>query len=75
MSLVRKLFFFSSFFRKDELDLTAPNKAAMLSLPIEKKWQIYCSRKKNLETEENESHQPEHYVERVRVLAQVRILF
>ncbi|GLH09544.1 Disheveled-associated activator of morphogenesis 2, partial [Gryllus bimaculatus] len=30
----------------EELDLTAPNKAAMLSLPPEKKWQIYCSRKK-----------------------------
>ncbi|KAJ9593651.1 hypothetical protein L9F63_014829, partial [Diploptera punctata] len=30
----------------EELDLTAPNKAAMLSLPSEKKWQIYCSRKK-----------------------------
>lgn len=31
---------------QEELDLTAPNKAAMLSLPSEKKWQIYCSRKK-----------------------------
>jgi hypothetical protein len=30
---------------QEELDLTAPNKAAMLSLPDEKKWQIYCSRK------------------------------
>lgn len=31
---------------QEELDLTATNKAAMLSLPSEKKWQIYCSRKK-----------------------------
>lgn len=31
---------------QEELDLTAPNKAAMMDLPAEKKWQIYCSRKK-----------------------------
>ena len=29
----------------EELDLTAPNKLAMLNLPAQKKWQIYCSRK------------------------------
>ncbi|KAJ8882031.1 hypothetical protein PR048_018519 [Dryococelus australis] len=34
----------------EELDLTATNKAAMLSLPLEKKWQIYCSRKKVMST-------------------------
>lgn len=34
------------FYLQEELDLTAPNKAAMLSLPSEKKWQIYCSKKK-----------------------------
>lgn len=34
---------------QEELDLTAPNKAAMLELPEEKKWQIYCSKKKILE--------------------------
>ena len=28
---------------QEELDLSAPNKAAMLGLPKEKKWQIYCS--------------------------------
>jgi hypothetical protein len=28
------------------LDLTPPNRAAMLALPAEKKWQIYCNRKK-----------------------------
>lgn len=36
----------------EELDLTAPNKEAMLSLPAQKKWQIYCSRKLPLETGE-----------------------
>lgn len=29
----------------EELDLTAPNKAAMMALPAAKKWQIYCSRR------------------------------
>lgn len=29
----------------EELDLSAPNKTAMLSLPIEKKWQIWASRR------------------------------
>lgn len=37
------------FTMQEELDLTAPNKAAMLELPEEKKWQIYCSKKKILE--------------------------
>ncbi|XP_077293023.1 disheveled-associated activator of morphogenesis-like protein isoform X2 [Arctopsyche grandis] len=29
----------------EELDLTEPNKTAMLGLPATKKWQIYCSRR------------------------------
>ena len=33
-------------FLQEELDLTPPNRAAMLALPPEKKWQIYCNRKK-----------------------------
>ncbi|XP_010794976.1 disheveled-associated activator of morphogenesis 1-like [Notothenia coriiceps] len=32
----------------DELDLTAENRAAMFSLPAEKKWQIYCGKKLRL---------------------------
>ncbi|XP_072386147.1 disheveled-associated activator of morphogenesis 1 isoform X1 [Diabrotica undecimpunctata] len=51
----------------EELDLTAPNKAAMMSLPPQKKWQIYCSRKG--EDTEDQTHAPEHYVERLRTLA------
>ena len=31
---------------QEELDLTPPNRAAMMALPAEKKWQIYCNRKK-----------------------------
>nr|CAD7402960.1 unnamed protein product [Timema poppensis] len=56
----------------DELDLTPPNKAAMLSLPSEKKWQIYCSRKKDQEGVTDLSHLPEHYIERVQALAMLQ---
>ncbi|KAH8387035.1 hypothetical protein KR093_004218 [Drosophila rubida] len=60
----------------EELDLTAPNKAAMLSLPAQKKWQIYCSRKLPLETTDGPGGaaaitQPptaEHYIERLKDL-------
>lgn len=31
---------------QDELDLTDKNREAMFALPDEKKWQIYCSKKK-----------------------------
>ncbi|KAL0266624.1 UNVERIFIED_CONTAM: hypothetical protein PYX00_009117 [Menopon gallinae] len=55
----------------EELDLTAPNKAAMLSLPLEKKWQIYCSRKKDQDGETDLSHLPEHYIERVEALSKL----
>ncbi|CAH1159429.1 unnamed protein product [Phaedon cochleariae] len=51
----------------EELDLTAPNKAAMMSLPPQKKWQIYCSRKG--EDTVDQTHAPEHYIERLQTLA------
>lgn len=31
---------------QDELDLTDKHREAMFALPAEKKWQIYCSKKK-----------------------------
>lgn len=34
------------FFSQDELDLTEKHREAMFALPAEKKWQIYCSKKK-----------------------------
>ncbi|KAK6621340.1 Disheveled-associated activator of morphogenesis 1 [Polyplax serrata] len=55
----------------EELDLTALNKASMLSLPLEKKWQIYCSRKRDQEGETDLSHVPEHYIERVTTLSKL----
>lgn len=54
----------------EELDLTAPNKAAMMNLPSEKKWQIYCSRKG--EDTIDESHVPEHYIERLQTLSKLQ---
>ncbi|XP_055684371.1 disheveled-associated activator of morphogenesis 1 isoform X1 [Lutzomyia longipalpis] len=53
----------------EELDLTAPNKAAMLSLPAQKKWQIYCSRKSHQDegaTVTSVPPTPEHYIDRLR---------
>ncbi|XP_064556257.1 disheveled-associated activator of morphogenesis 1 [Drosophila montana] len=59
----------------EELDLTAPNKEAMLSLPAQKKWQIYCSRKLPIDATDGPDAtaitQPptaEHYIERLKEL-------
>lgn len=42
--MVHVLCSFSPF--QDELDLTDKHREAMFALPAEKKWQIYCSKKK-----------------------------
>lgn len=59
----------------EELDLTAPNKAAMLSLPPQKKWQIYCSRKSPIDSTDGEAvsrvPSPDHYIERLKDVANV----
>ncbi|KDR14722.1 Disheveled-associated activator of morphogenesis 2 [Zootermopsis nevadensis] len=44
----------------------------MLSLPSEKKWQIYCSRKKDQDGETDLSHSPELYIERVQALSMLQ---
>ncbi|XP_037652369.1 disheveled-associated activator of morphogenesis 1-like isoform X2 [Sebastes umbrosus] len=53
----------------DELDLTDENRAAMFSLPAEKKWQLYCSKK--LEAEENKgaTRWPEYYIDQLTSMA------
>lgn len=59
----------------EELDLTAPNKSAMLGLPPQKKWQIYCSRKSPVDDVDGNAAlcqvppSPEHYIERLQDLA------
>ena len=56
----------------EELDLSAPNKSAMLGLPNEKKWQIYCSQKGSQPGgETNLSNDPEVYIEKVQALSMV----
>ena len=61
----------------DELDLTQANRQAVLALPANKKWQIYCSRKSNGTLENGGmrttdlSGDPEDYIERVRTIASV----
>lgn len=62
----------------EELDLTAPNKDAMLSLPPQKKWQIYCSRKSPIDSTDGAQVSrtpptPEHYIESLRDIAKVRV--
>jgi dishevelled associated activator of morphogenesis len=61
----------------DELDLSEANKLQMMSLPSAKKWQIYCSRKIPVESEEtvdgessfnhsNLEKTPHFYVDKLR---------
>ena len=51
--------------------MSAPNKAAMLGLPLEKKWQIWTSRRGVDEADTNLSNNPEDYTQRLRDLAMV----
>jgi dishevelled associated activator of morphogenesis len=59
----------------EELDLTAPNKAAMLALPPQKKWQIYCSKKTPLDETDGTTiandmpPSPESYIEKLKEIA------
>ncbi|KAK2706666.1 hypothetical protein QYM36_014640 [Artemia franciscana] len=53
----------------DELDLAGPKKAAMLSLPLEKKWQIYLDRTNKELDRDNETIHPEQYIERVQAIS------
>lgn len=60
----------------EELDLTATNKAAMLSLPSQKKWQIYCSRKSPIDSTDGAAvsrvpPSPDHYIGRLKDVANV----
>ena len=63
------IYIYSFFVFQEELDLSAPNKTAMLSLPKEKKWQIYCSQKGSLGNETGLSNDPEFYIEIVTRLS------
>ncbi|XP_046849776.1 disheveled-associated activator of morphogenesis 1-like isoform X2 [Xenia sp. Carnegie-2017] len=49
----------------EELDLTGSNKQAMFDLPLEKKWQLYQSKKKD---QPSTTDYPEYYIDRMSSL-------
>uniref|UniRef100_A0A8C2AE53 Dishevelled associated activator of morphogenesis 2 n=1 Tax=Cyprinus carpio TaxID=7962 RepID=A0A8C2AE53_CYPCA len=57
----------------DELDLTDKNREAMFALPAEKKWQIYCSKKKD--PNKLATSWPDYYIDRINSMAAVSTSF
>ncbi|XP_068110510.1 disheveled-associated activator of morphogenesis 1 isoform X2 [Hyperolius riggenbachi] len=58
----------------DELDLTEKHREAMFALPAEKKWQIYCSKKKDQEENKGATSWPEFYIDELNSMAARRTL-
>uniref|UniRef100_A0A671ULT2 Dishevelled associated activator of morphogenesis 1b n=1 Tax=Sparus aurata TaxID=8175 RepID=A0A671ULT2_SPAAU len=54
---------------QDELDLTEKHREAMFALPAEKKWQIYCSKKKEQEENKSATSWPEFYIDQLNSMA------
>ncbi|NXE10751.1 DAAM2 protein, partial [Lophotis ruficrista] len=62
--------------RQDELDLTDKNREAMFALPPEKKWQIYCSKKKEQEDPNKlATSWPDYYIDRINSMAAMQTLY
>ncbi|MEJ1287971.1 dishevelled associated activator of morphogenesis 2 [Cricetulus griseus] len=60
----------------DELDLTDKNREAVFALPPEKKWQIYCSKKKEQEDPNKlATSWPDYYIERINSMASMQNLY
>uniref|UniRef100_A0A3B5LUQ2 Dishevelled associated activator of morphogenesis 2 n=1 Tax=Xiphophorus couchianus TaxID=32473 RepID=A0A3B5LUQ2_9TELE len=59
----------------DELDLTDKNREAMFALPDEKKWQIYCSKKKQEDPNKLATSWPDYYIDRINSMAAMQTLF
>ncbi|XP_034377413.1 disheveled-associated activator of morphogenesis 2 isoform X4 [Arvicanthis niloticus] len=60
----------------DELDLTDKNREAVFALPPEKKWQIYCSKKKEQEDPNKlATSWPEYYIDRINSMATMQNLY
>uniref|UniRef100_H3CS81 Dishevelled associated activator of morphogenesis 1b n=1 Tax=Tetraodon nigroviridis TaxID=99883 RepID=H3CS81_TETNG len=53
----------------DELDLSEEHRANMFSLPAEKKWQIYCSKKKEADEVKGATSWPEYYIDQLRCMS------
>uniref|UniRef100_A0A8D3BS83 Dishevelled associated activator of morphosis 2 n=1 Tax=Scophthalmus maximus TaxID=52904 RepID=A0A8D3BS83_SCOMX len=61
---------------QDELDLTDKNREAMFALADEKKWQIYCSKKKEQEDPNKlATSWPDYYIDRINSMAAMQTLF
>ncbi|XP_043859669.1 disheveled-associated activator of morphogenesis 2 isoform X2 [Dromiciops gliroides] len=58
----------------DELDLTDKNREAMFALPLEKKWQIYCSKKKE-DPNKLATSWPDYYIDRINSMAAMQTLY
>ncbi|XP_063803453.1 disheveled-associated activator of morphogenesis 1 isoform X2 [Pseudophryne corroboree] len=58
----------------DELDLSDKHREAMFALPAEKKWQIYCSKKKDQEENKGATSWPEFYIDELNSMAARRTL-
>ncbi|XP_055993285.1 disheveled-associated activator of morphogenesis 2 isoform X2 [Sorex fumeus] len=60
----------------DELDLTDKNREAVFALPPEKKWQIYCSKKKEQEDPNKMATSwPDFYIDRINSMAAIQSLY
>ncbi|XP_060705164.1 disheveled-associated activator of morphogenesis 2 [Hemiscyllium ocellatum] len=60
----------------DELDLTDKNRDAMFALPMEKKWQIYCSKKKEQDDPNKQATSwPDYYIDRINSMAAMQTVF
>ncbi|XP_077017828.1 disheveled-associated activator of morphogenesis 2 isoform X2 [Tamandua tetradactyla] len=57
----------------DELDLTDKNREAVFALPPEKKWQIYCSKKKE-DPNKLATSWPDYYIDRINSMAAMQSL-
>uniref|UniRef100_A0A8D3CMQ2 Disheveled-associated activator of morphogenesis 1 n=1 Tax=Scophthalmus maximus TaxID=52904 RepID=A0A8D3CMQ2_SCOMX len=62
-------FSFPLHYSHDELDLTEKHREAMFALPAEKKWQIYCSKKKEQEENKSATSWPEYYIDQLNSMA------
>ncbi|KAM7135380.1 disheveled-associated activator of morphogenesis 2 isoform 2-T2 [Molossus nigricans] len=58
----------------DELDLTDKNREAVFALPPEKKWQIYCSKKKE-DPNKMATSWPDYYIDRINSMAAMQSLY
>ncbi|KAH0622619.1 hypothetical protein JD844_025074, partial [Phrynosoma platyrhinos] len=68
--------FYPLFHLQDELDLTDKNREAMFALPPEKKWQIYCSKKKEQEDPNKlATSWPDYYIDRINSMAAMQTLY